>query len=412
MNPPNRVKLRRFSPWLGLLIALVCTASSHATRLETKSETTDTFRWIHPSTDPQLWQQIESAFQDELTPDDAKPGQDNLDVYRYKYLKTIGISTHSVLVIICRRPAKEMTKETAWDEYCSAFNFDLATKQKSTIEHADVMWKWKFKKLAKFGPTSVPDVTFTYFTCSECEPALMFASLYYEETKSAWQVRSWGDGKDLWWTVNDGLVVDFDNIGSGDTISFDCVYGILDLKGNGFDDVVMRCKEVSYNDARRAKIDDSTVLYSSSGRQFKRRRVTDESEAVELTAKICRPNTASMLCKLPAYMTATSGQSAALDVMFPKAPKTVRDLAHFRALKRTMSMSEVVHQCGEPDEIGGSGLIIFIYHLDDGSLVTIGAAGATGPLFYANHIATTGKASALFPAELETALPKVSPTPD
>ncbi len=399
MNPRNRVKLRRFSPWLGLLISLVFTALSHAKRPETRPETTDTFRWIHPSSDPQLWLQIESAFQDELAPDDPKPGQDNLDAYRYKYLQKVGILSHSALVIICRRPAKEVTKENAWDEYCSAFNFDLATKQKLTIEHADVMWKWKFKKLAKFGPSPVPDVTFTYFTCSECEPALMFASLYYEETKSAWKVRSWGDGKDLWWTVNDGLVVDFDNIGSGDTISFDCVYGILDLKGNGFDDVVMRCKEVSYNDAGRAKIDDSTVLYSSSGRQFKRRRVTDESEAVELTAKICRPNSASMLCKLPAYMTATSGQSAALDEMFPKAPKTVRDLAHFRALKRTMSMSEVVRQCGEPDEIGGSGLIIFIYHLDDGSLVTIGAASATGPLFYANHIATTGKASALFPAE-------------
>ena len=399
MNPRNRVKLRRFSPWLGLLISLVFTALSHAKRPETRPETTDTFRWIHPSSDPQLWLQIESAFQDELAPDDPKPGQDNLDAYRYKYLQKVGILSHSALVIICRRPAKEVTKENAWDEYCSAFNFDLATKQKLTIEHADVMWKWKFKKLAKFGPSPVPDVTFTYFTCSECEPALMFASLYYEETKSAWQVRSWGDGKDLWWTVNDGLVVDFDNIGSGDTISFDCVYGILDLKGNGFDDVVMRCKEVSYNDAGRAKIDDSTVLYSSSGGQFKRRRVTDESEAVELTAKICRPNSASMLCKLPAYMTATSGQSAALDEMFPKAPKTVRDLAHFRALKRTMSMSEVVRQCGEPDEIGGSGLIIFIYHLDDGSLVTIGAASATGPLFYANHIATTGKASALFPAE-------------
>lgn len=400
MNPRNRVNLRRFSSWLvGLLISLFFTASSQATNSETKPETPGTFRWIHPNSDPQLWQQIESAFQDELTPDDEKPGQDKLDVYQYKYLQRVGILNHSALVIIGRRPAKEMTKENEWDEYYSAFNFEVATKQKSSIEHAEVMWKWKFKKLAKFGPSPVPDVTFTFLTCTECEPDVMFASLYYEETKSTWQVRSWGDGKDLWWTVNDGLVVDFDNIGSGDTISFDCVYGILDLNGTGFDDVVMRCKDVSYNDAGRAKIDDSTVIYSLSGRQFKRRRVTDESEAVQLTAKICRPSFASMLCKLPAYITATSGQSAALDVMFPKAPKTVRDLAHFRGLKRTMSMSEVVRQCGEPDELGGSGINIFIYHLDDGSLVAIGAAGTTGPLLYANHIATTGKASALFPAE-------------
>jgi hypothetical protein len=53
----------------------------------------------------------------------------------------------------------------------------------------------------------------------------------------------------------------------------------------------------------------------------------------------------------------------------------------------------------EPDELGGSGINIFIYHLDDGSLVAIGATGVTGPLLYANHMATTGRASAPFPAE-------------
>src|SRR6202158_2744890 len=366
MNPQNPVNLRRFSPWLGLLISLMFSASSQATKLETKPETADTFRWIHPGSDPQLWQQIETPFQDEPAPDDAKQGQDERDVYRYKYLQKVGILNHSALVIIGRRPAKEIAKEDEWDEYYFAFNFDLATKQKSTIEHADVMWKWRFKKLAKFGPSPIPDVTFTYLSCTECEPDIIFASLYYEETKSTWQVRSWGDGKDLWWTVNDGLVVDFDNIGSGETISFDCVYGILDLKRTGFDEVVMRCKEVSYSDAGRAKIDDSTVLYSLSNGQFKRRRITDVSEALELTAKVCRPNSPSLLCKLPGYIAATSGQSSALDEMFPKAPKTVRDLAHFRTLKRTMSMLEVVARCGEPDELGGSGINIFIYHLDDG----------------------------------------------
>jgi hypothetical protein len=399
MRTRNHVNLPRALSWLGLLVSLFITTLAQGAGLETNPETINAFRWIHPGSDPQLWEQILASFNDELTPDDAKQGQDQLDVYRYKYLQKVGILNHSALVIIGRRPAKEIAKENAWDEYYSAFNFDLATKQKSTIEHADVMWKWKFQKLAKFGPSPVPDVTFTYLTCTECEPNVMFASLYYEEAKSTWQVRSWGDGKDLWWTVNDGLVVDFDNIGSGDTISFDCVYGILDLKGTGFDDVVMRCKEVSYNDAGRAKIDDATVLYSSSGGQFKRRRVTDESEAVELTAKICGPNSASMLCKLPAYMTATSGQSAALDQMFPNAPKTTRDLAHFRALKRTMSMSDVVRRCGEPDELGGSGINIFIYHLDDGSIVAIGSTNITGPLLYANHVSSAGKASPLFAAE-------------
>ena len=70
-----------------------------------------------------------------------------------------------------------------------------------------------------------------------------------------------------------------------------------------------------------------------------------------MTAKICRPNSSSLLCKLPAYITSTSGQSAALDQMFPDAPKTARDLAHFRFHMRTMSISEVVRRCGKPDEL-------------------------------------------------------------
>ena len=209
--------------YLGFLALLFMPGSSRPTGLESNTDTANTFRWIHPGSDPKLWEQVLTSFNDELAPDEPKQGQSELDTYRYKYLQRVGILNHSALVIIGRRPAKEITKENAWDEYYSAFNFDLATKQKSSIEHADVMWKWKFQKLAKFGPSPVPDVTFTYLTCTECEPDVMFASLYYEETKSTWRMRSWGDGKDLWWTVNDGLVVDFDNIGSGDTISFDCV---------------------------------------------------------------------------------------------------------------------------------------------------------------------------------------------
>ena len=59
-------------------------------------------------------------------------------------------------------------------------------------------------------------------------------------------------------------------------------------------------------------------------------------------------------------------------------------------------MLEVVGQCGEPDELGGSGINIFIYHLDDGSLVAVGATSMTEPLLYANHIATTGQTSVTF----------------
>src|SRR5260370_41950804 len=153
MRTRNHVNLCRTLSWLGLLVSLFIPALAQATGPESHPETTNGFRWVHLNSDPQLWEQILTSFNDELTPDDAKQGQDALDVYRYKYLQKVAIVDHSALVIVRHRPAKEVSKENAWDEHYSAFNFDLATKQNSAIEHAQSMWKWKFLKLAKFGPS-------------------------------------------------------------------------------------------------------------------------------------------------------------------------------------------------------------------------------------------------------------------
>jgi hypothetical protein len=45
--------------------------------------------------------------------------------------------------------------------------------------------------------------------------------------------------------------------------------------------------------------------------------------------------------------------------------------------------------------LGGSGINIFIYHLNDGSIVAIGATGIENPLLYANHAVYAGKLSDL-----------------
>jgi hypothetical protein len=394
----TRTNLVRTSCELGFLILTLAVLSS-AKPVDNSADRANSFRWIHPGSDPQLWQQIQSAFRGELLPDEPKEGQGELDVYRYKYLLKVGVIDHSALVILGHRPTKEVSKGQEWDEYYSAFNFDLTTRRKSIIEHAERMWKWKFRTLATFGPFRVPDVTFTYLSCTECEPELVFASLQYDPTRSAWHVRSWGDETDIWWAATDGLVVSEDVNNGGDTMSFDCVYGVLSPKTTGFQDLAIRCKEVTYRDTGRAKINDFTLYYGLSGGKFERRLITDFSEAAAMNARICRPGSQSLLCKLPWYLTATSGQNAALDEMFPNAPKTSRDLANFLTLKRTMSMMDVVRRCGSPDEVGGSGIAIFVYHLNDGSLVAVGATGATEQLLYASHIETSGKASALIPAK-------------
>jgi hypothetical protein len=392
---PRLPRLAQIIWILFTISASVLTVGSPAVAVSLHDADGLTFRWIHPASDPQLWKEIQSSFHDELAPDVASEGQDPLDVYRHKYLQKVGIINHSALVFVGHRPANDLTKENEWDEYSSAFNFDITTRQKAKIEHAEWMWKLKFRALVIFGPARVPDVTFTYLTCTECEPDFILGALRFDPKNSMWRVRSWGNGKDPWWAATDGLVVGMDVNNGGDTISFDCVYGILNAKEPGFNDIAIRCKEVAYRDSGRVKIDDTTMIYGSSGGGFESHKVTEFSEIAKLNATICRQSPKSLLCDLPFYLTATAGQNSALNEMFPNPAKTARDLSKFRSVTPKMSMVDVVSRCGEPDELGGSGINIFIYHLNDGSLVVVGATNTTDPILYMKHIEANGKAAPL-----------------
>ncbi|MGO9862063.1 MAG: hypothetical protein ACLPLR_00505 [Terriglobales bacterium] len=57
--------------------------------------------------------------------------------------------------------------------------------------------------------------------------------------------------------------------------------------------------------------------------------------------------------------------------LFPVAPEKTQTVECFRSLTPEMSMYAVVQKCGRPDEEIGSGLYVFVYHLHDGSTVSI-----------------------------------------
>lgn len=60
--------------------------------------------------------------------------------------------------------------------------------------------------------------------------------------------------------------------------------------------------------------------------------------------------------------------------MFPNAPEKAQSAGCFRELKPTMSIDSVVQKCGRPDEELGSGIYIFVWHLSDGSTISIGTS--------------------------------------
>src|SRR5579862_6566702 len=237
---------RIFSKMLftSLAAMLLCFASGTTA----SGQTTDGFRWLNAKADAATWTKIETAFQNELKPDErGTTGPDELDVYRYKFLEGVGIVDHSALVVIGHRPAKVFKKENEWMNFSSAFNFDLESGAKSEIENTQWMWDWKFKRLVHFQQNSAPDITYTYLTCTECEPSEMFSALRYNVATRKWELRNWEMDRMIWWTGKDGFVVDEEAIieEPNSTVSFDCLYGVIDPDGRGIEAIANRCREAT-----------------------------------------------------------------------------------------------------------------------------------------------------------------------
>ena len=96
---------------------------------------------------------------------------------------------------------------------------------------------------------------------------------------------------------------------------------------------------------------------------------------------------------LPRYMTDIP-QPIPEQIRLPDAPKTARNVECFRSFTNESAMTDVVRKCGIPDEHQGSGIFIFLYDMDDGSLVAVGTAGLK-KLLYMNHIEKSRSSSLL-----------------
>jgi hypothetical protein len=97
---------------------------------------------------------------------------------------------------------------------------------------------------------------------------------------------------------------------------------------------------------------------------------------------------------LPRYMTDIP-QPIPEEIKPPDTPKTVRNVECFRSFTNKSTMIDVVRKCGIPDEHQGSGIAIFVYDMDDGSLVVVGTADLKR-LLYMNHV-ENNRSSSLLP---------------
>lgn len=258
-----------------------------------------TFRWIDSQHDGATWNQVRTALSDELRPEKS---EENEPTYSYKYISRVGIGANSALIIVGYRFSEHPTKNEYGVEHFRAFSYNLSTGELSKVidpEHdgyALYMWQWKFLKLTRFEPSTLPDVVFTYLTCGECEEEKMLSAIHYDSGSQKWQIRQFGDGEPRWWMTRVGLVVDKD-ISFTDILSYRCLYGLVDLNGDGFDEVAIRCREVDVDEKKKTTLTDSTVLYSLKNARFVGELVTAKDERLKLWSVLCQHSPANKLCK-------------------------------------------------------------------------------------------------------------------
>jgi hypothetical protein len=96
---------------------------------------------------------------------------------------------------------------------------------------------------------------------------------------------------------------------------------------------------------------------------------------------------------LPRFMT-DNPQPIPEQIRLPDAPKTIRNVECFSSFTAKSAMTDIVKKCGIPDEHQGSGIFIFRYDMNDGSLVSVGTPDLK-TLLYVEHITNKRSTSLL-----------------
>jgi hypothetical protein len=238
------------------------------------------FRWLIAAKDAALYEHIKAAFADELKPDDpekVKPVVAEL----YKKISRIGVFETSALVLIAERE----TSTSTYGDYFQVFSYDLKSGQKTPSEKG--FMKWRFKKLVHFDSSKIPDVVFTYLSCTECEADFLLGSFRFDSTDATWRIRSWGE-------KDDAILIGSDySVGTEEDSKDDCLFKFADFNGDGFDDLAVRCLVIT----EQGKIlGDTTTVYTVQHGQPQVLAVKEPQQLATVRDKLCTDAKKSRLC--------------------------------------------------------------------------------------------------------------------
>jgi len=265
-----------------LIVVCLVLAAPWPLPAQSAESSTRGFKWLDPAKDVAIFEQIKAAFSEELKPDDpekVKPVVAQL----YKKISRIGVYQSSVLVLILERE----TLGSPHGDYFQPFNYDLKNGKKRVFERGFDLWR--FKKFVRFEASAVPDVAFTYWSCTECEGEHLLGSFRFDPTAGEWEVRRWG-GHD-----NDEAIIIGDDgkvLSEEDDTNFDCLYKFGNFTGDGFEDVAVRCLAI---DQSNRIVDDTTTIYAVQHGQPQVIAVKGP-QLVTIREKLCTDVKKSKLC--------------------------------------------------------------------------------------------------------------------
>jgi hypothetical protein len=273
--------------WVGgIVLLLTCGCQrSRPSPLVNQTVNADQFRWLDRTRDSQVWSRVLVALHQELEPDDPRKIPPHYAATQYKYIYKIGVFRTAALAIIGYRE----TNDSPGYDWFNAYSYDLRDGSKravvteppkppSVYPQSDVLWLFDVVKLAHFDGSPAPDVVFTYDSCAECEAEHFMASFEYELGKG-WTARRWDKAHRLY--------LESDPEPDDSVVSADYLFKIKDWNGDGFDDLVVRRREVSQVAKRSQKIDDSTTMYKADNETLVGHAITDPEEREAINAELC-----------------------------------------------------------------------------------------------------------------------------
>ena len=268
-------------PRSALVVILILTASAIT---QTPQLSPTVFRWLDPSKDTTLLQRINTAFTDELKPDDPEKVKPYV-AQEYKWVSRVGVFETSALVLIGERE----TRTSPYSAYFLAFNYDLKTAEKTPLTSFNHgFMKWTFQKLVRFDSSRAPDIVFTYPSCTECEADYLLSSFRFDSSEAKWKLRTWSKkgGPEI-------LIGSDYSVGEDEDSKDDCLFKFADFNGDGFDDLAVRCAAIT----RRGRVlADTTTIYTVQHGQSQILTVTGRKQLATIYDQLCVGVKKSKLC--------------------------------------------------------------------------------------------------------------------